>query len=1005
MFVVFSASAQQRVNSVSSETCFPSRLTLRDTGSLRSTGSARDTGLLRDTEALLATGSFGHAVSNAGDFNGDGFDDVMVGAPQDSRVQVFFGGPVADDVADITFVGDGDDWFGHSIGSAGDVNGDGFDDLIIGGYVHDDFRGSAYIFFGGASPDGVPDVTMTGEQVEGGFGHSVSGAGDINGDGFDDWIVGSPWDNTGGDFAGRAFVFFGGPSPDNVPDLILTAEAAGDEFGDPVSGVGDMNGDGYDDIVVGADLNDAGGTDAGRAYVYFGGPTPDTVADLTLTGEEADDHFGVSVSNAGDVNGDGYDDLIVGAWNNFLDDGDVGTAYVYFGGASPDAVADLTVRAETEDEDDRFGFAVSGAGDLNDDGYDDVMVGATEAEGNGFGSGRAYVYYGGSAPDATPDLTMTGLYADGLGRSVSDAGDFNGDGRPDVIVGATEAGSGEAYIYFGGALDGISPAISPSGQAGADRFGASVSDAGDVNGDGFADVIVGAPNNDAGGTDAGRAYVYFGGRSADDTPDLTLTGEAAFDLFGASVSGAGDVNGDGFADVIVGAPNNDAGGTDAGRAYVYFGGPSADDIPDLTLTGEAALDAFGASVSDAGDFDSDGFDDVIVGAYRNNGGGRSAGRAYVYLGGPSADDVADFTLTGVFRGDLFGRSVSNAGDINGDGHADVVVGTARQNAPRRKGSAHVFYGGPSANEEADRTFRYAVTLGLSRSRPWFRSSVSGAGDMNGDGFDDIIVGVFYPERPGTSGYFGRAYVFYGAPFADDVADLTLTGVLVDDLFGSSVSGAGDINGDGFDDVIVGAIEADECGLYNVGAAYVFYGSPTADEAPDLALVGESARSRFGSSVSGAGDVNGDGFDDVIVGGPRNHSDGSVSGAAYLYQFDGGELALSRGEIAGITGDHTVAALEAAHAVAELPTEPALHNAYPNPFNPQTNLTYDVAEADQVHVAIYDAIGREVALLVDRHMEAGRYQATFDARRLPSGIYFVRMTTGSFLEMQRVTLIK
>ncbi|MCH7879867.1 MAG: FG-GAP repeat protein, partial [candidate division Zixibacteria bacterium] len=165
-----------------------------------------------------------------------------------------------------------------------------------------------------------------------------------------------------------------------------------------------------------------------------------------------------------------------------------------------------------------------------------------------------------------------------------------------------------------------------TGEAAGDVFGISVSGAGDVNNDGFADLIVGALPNDAGGSNAGRAYVYSGQTGA---LLHTFTGEAAGDWFGHSVSGAGDVNNDGFADLIVGGPGNNAGGGNAGRAYVYSGQTGA-----LlhTFTGEAAVDFFGFSVSGAGDVNNDGFADLIVGAYRNDAGGSDAGRAYVYSG-------------------------------------------------------------------------------------------------------------------------------------------------------------------------------------------------------------------------------------------------------------------------------------------------------------------------------------------------------------------------------------
>src|SRR5262249_47181052 len=156
---------------------------------------------------------------------------------------------------------------------------------------------------------------------------------------------------------------------------------------------------------------------------------------------------------------------------------------------------------------------------------------------------------------------------------------------------------------------------------------------------------------------AGRAYVYFGGPTPDAVPDLVLTGEAPGDLFGISVASAGDVNGDGYADVIVGAYSNDAGGNNAGRAYVYFGGPTPDAVPDLVFTGPSPFARLGCSVASAGDVNGDGYADMIVGAFQSNANGFESGQANLYLGGPSADAVADLVLVGVASGDRFGFSV------------------------------------------------------------------------------------------------------------------------------------------------------------------------------------------------------------------------------------------------------------------------------------------------------------------------------------------------------------
>jgi hypothetical protein len=406
------------------------------------------------------------------------------------------------------------------------------------------------------------------------LGWSVAGARDVNGDGYADFIVGAPYNDVGGTNAGRAYIYYGGPGADAVPDVVLTGAAATDQFGISVAGAGDVNGDGYADVIVGAHQNDAGGTDAGRAYVYFGGPSMDATADVTLTGAAASDYFGGAVAGAGDANGDGYADVIVGARTNDGGGTDAGRAYVYLGGPSMDATADVVLTGAAAS--DYFGVAVAGAGDVNGDGYADVIAGARANDGGGTDAGRAYVYYGGSSMDAVADVILTG-------------------------------------------------------EAAGDNFGGAVAGAGDVSGDGYADVIVGARLNDAGGTDAGRAYVFLGGPSMDATADVILTGAAAGDEFSAfAVAGIGDVNRDSYADVVIGAWHNDAAGANAGRAYVFFGGPVMDASAAIVLTGAAAGDCYGNSVAGTGDVNGDGFPDLIVGAETNDAGGTDAGRAYLY---------------------------------------------------------------------------------------------------------------------------------------------------------------------------------------------------------------------------------------------------------------------------------------------------------------------------------------------------------------------------------------
>jgi len=408
--------------------------------------------------------------------------------------------------------------------------------------------------------------------------------------------------------------------------LAPTGEGPGDQFGIIVGGPGDLNADGFPDIAVSGFLNDAGGIDCGRAYVYFGGPIMSTTPSMVLTGEGPGDNFGAA-KGAGDVNGDGYRDLIVGANQAGLPS--PGKAYIYFGGPSMDSVPDVIFTGEHDG--DLFGSRVATAGDINEDGYDDVIIGAIATSTHGYRTGSAYLYFGGPSMDDIPDMVFTGETAGDEFGLVAPAGDINGDGHQDIIIGAWIAASeaGRAYLYFGGpGMDNVPDEIF-TGEAPGDRLGVSVMGSGDVNGDGHPDVIVGAFWNDANGPNAGRAYVYFGGPAMDTVPDVVLTGEAVGDGFGKSVCDAGDVNHDGFADVIVGAYQSDAGGYNSGKAYVFFGGNPMDSTPDMTITGEAAGDQMGYWVSSTGDLFGDGFPDVVVGASFNDASAVDAGRAYV----------------------------------------------------------------------------------------------------------------------------------------------------------------------------------------------------------------------------------------------------------------------------------------------------------------------------------------------------------------------------------------
>ena len=380
----------------------------------------------------------------------------------------------------FTFDGDTNvDRFGRSVSGAGDVNGDGIPDLIVGAHLDDNngsASGSARVLSGS---DGSVLYTFNGDSASDEFGRSVSGAGDVNGDGFADLIVGARFDDNNGPASGSARVFSG---VDGSVLYTFDGDSTGDWFGESVSGAGDVNGDGFDDFIVGAPLDSNNLSTSGSAQVFSGS---DGSVLYTFNGDSIADNFGTSVSGAGDVNGDGFDDFIVGT----EPDPNLRLDYVkVFSGINGSVL--YTFFSDSTGDD--FGFSVSGAGDVNGDGFDDLIVGAPNDDNNGVSSGSARVF---SGSDGSVLYNFNGdSFEDFLGSDVSGAGDVNGDGFDDLIVGASGDdnngfNSGSVRVFSGS--DG-SLLYEFDGDSGGDGFGRSVSNAGDTNGDGFADFFVGA---------------------------------------------------------------------------------------------------------------------------------------------------------------------------------------------------------------------------------------------------------------------------------------------------------------------------------------------------------------------------------------------------------------------------------------------------------------------------------------------------------------------------------
>jgi len=388
--------------------------------------------------------------------------------------------------------------------------GDEHPDLIIGAPMRNSSRGAVFIYRGGPDMDSLPDFIIEGEEERDQFGISVSPAGDFNGDGFSDLLVGANV-SLG---IGKAYIFFGGPSFDGVPDVEMSGREFVDNYGYAVTGLGDINGDGFDDVAVGALYNDALGDRTGQVYIYLGGVAGDGEADIELTGLDSLNDFGCDLDGGYDINGDGAPDLIVGSVQAGRYWEAPGLAEIFFGGEPLDTVPDVIVSGE--EPMDFFGGVVTGIGDMNGDGYDDFASGAYHHHGDAESSGKVYVYLGGEEPDSIPDLVIEGHGEEqNLGTNISSVGDINGDGFFDLAVASsydpvTGAHGGMVSIYFGGEILDTIPDIVMFAENPGDRFGWDISRIGDINGDGYEDIVITAPLADCYREDDGKAYIYLG---------------------------------------------------------------------------------------------------------------------------------------------------------------------------------------------------------------------------------------------------------------------------------------------------------------------------------------------------------------------------------------------------------------------------------------------------------------------------------------------------------------
>lgn len=832
-----------------------------------------------------------------------------------------------------------------------------------------------------------------------------------------------------------------------------------------LSQAGDVNGDGYDDFICGNYHTPAMGYDGGAVYLILGRSSDSwslnnsmNQADATFYGESKYEAVGYHCGGGGDVNGDGLDDILIGApAGNESGKDRPGSAYLILGRRNADwgnnciAAQNADVKFDGEVDYDQAGKAVAIAGDLNNDGYDDMIIGAPYYDNLIQDGGKVYIVLGQSSGwnfNEKLGTNSSGSYRCDLesakaGYMVSGAGDVNGDGCDDFLVGAP--GKGRVYLIFGrsNASWGHNRSLDEAdvifvAENRNENLGWIVASAGDVNHDGKDDILFSTPYSGQSGQEAGKTYLVFGRSSWPyefdlDDVDASFLGEAAFDNSGWTAAGIKDINDDGFDDFMIGAWYNDNTGEDAGKAYVIYGkrdgwfqNQNLSTIPDF-IEGETEIDYMGFSVAPAGDANNDDLADFIVSAPYRNEAFLWGGEIFLFLGerpkypifGSAYFGDTDRPVDGVVM--TFDGTSSGSGETDDSGNYNILIPDGR-NITMKPAKAKESDQGGNTIISYDAALIARQVVGLENFAEWQLL----AGDVDQDGaltaYDAALIAryrVMLPELPESH---VSEWIFN--PQEKNYTDISDT--LRNENYKAMI--LGEVHGGWHDDT--GLAKAPILNLLSdlpMQTASQQLISIPVKVPPEMEVLSLDLEIEYNPQSFIFKNIE---KQAEIQGFQVSHSDENgklrigfygtearkMSNAPLIIHFGLANNSASEAEIkinyvivntTRFAGEQTSITTISQN---DLPESFLLQQNYPNPFNPVTTIQYALPDAENVVIKIYNLMGEEIRTLVDDFKPAGIYRITWNGKdsngqEVASGIYFYKAICGDKTQLRRMVKMK